>query len=562
MSNGEYGASPILHLTARGCCGKQRLCGGEVKNWTGTVLTSIALAIVGTACKSPEDYRASADREVGAIVTDRRAELGATDDLRVDRPADALRARLLSGEVEVLPPLTLIDSLRIAAENSRAYQTRREALFLEALALTRTRWDFSYQERAGASGSVIGDFDEAQSFAAGPSVGLTKLFASGATFFSDVSLAFTRSLASGDGWDAISGLTLDIAQPLLRGFGSEVTLEPLTQAERDVLYEARAYERFRRTFAFDVASRFYRIREQTDTLRNEIANQESLRRVRERNEAFAQAGRLSEIEVDQARQDELRADDSVVSAQQALDTALDEFKLFLGLPIDVEIALAFDSLDELDVMALLGEDLPEELVIGIALEGRLDYHTTLDRVDDAVRGIKVAEDDLRARLDLTGSLTATSREGKPGTVASDGATWTIGAILDLPIDNLPERNAYRAAVIDLEAAKRDAEEAHDEIWASLRAELRDLTAQRERLEIQTGAVELARRRVESTQLNQEAGRADTRDVLEAQEDLVQAENDATSALTDFTLAGLALLRDMDLLRVHEGGVTVDPSGLK
>jgi hypothetical protein len=71
-------------------------------------------------------------------------------------------------------------------------------------------------------------------------------------------------------------------------------------------------------------------------------------------------------------------------------------------------------------------------------------------------------------------------------------------------------------------------------------------------------VTLAERRIESTRLNQQAGRAETRDILEAQEALRQANNALISARVDYHLARLSLWRDMELLRVDENGVRPDP----
>ena len=48
-------------------------------------------------------------------------------------------------------------------------------------------------------------------------------------------------------------LTLDLIQPLLRGGGRAVTLEPLTQVERNLLYEIRNFARFRKTFYVAIA---------------------------------------------------------------------------------------------------------------------------------------------------------------------------------------------------------------------------------------------------------------------------------------------------------------------
>ena len=46
----------------------------------------------------------------------------------------------------------------------------------------------------------------------------------------------------------ISALPISFVQPLLRGGGRAVTLEPLTQAERNLLYQVRAFGLFRQQF--------------------------------------------------------------------------------------------------------------------------------------------------------------------------------------------------------------------------------------------------------------------------------------------------------------------------
>ena len=46
----------------------------------------------------------------------------------------------------------------------------------------------------------------------------------------------------------ISALPISFVQPLLRGGGRAVTLEPLTQAERSLLYAVRAFALFRQQF--------------------------------------------------------------------------------------------------------------------------------------------------------------------------------------------------------------------------------------------------------------------------------------------------------------------------
>ncbi len=528
---------------------------------TGFLAAASGLSASGAAaCRSAEDHRRGADLEVYQIIRERREELAAGEPFTIDPPEVTLRQRILSGEAA---PLTvdIVECLSIAAENSREYRSRREALYLVALDLTLERWRFSVQETGTIEGFVEGQGDDAESLGVLSTLGLSKLLGSGLALAGDIGFDLVRDLGSGDGWEALSDLSLNVTQPLLRGFGESIVREPLTQAEREVLYQARAYERFRRTFAFDVASRFLRVLEQRSTLENEQRNYEGLIRLRERNEAFAQAGLLNDIQVDQARQDELQARNRVIDVQRNLEAQLDELKFFLGLPVPVEIALDSGALLEVEAWKPLELEFPEEAVFEVALTHRLDYLTALDRVFDAERKVHVAEDALRPGLDLALAGTAASEADEPLNFPSDAIDWEASLELDLALDRLPERNAYRASLIVLEATRRGVEEGEDRIRADLRDAIRRLEAARESLEIQTGAVALAERRVESAVLNLEAGRASTRDVLEAQEDLLAARNAATGALTDYVLAGLELYRDMELLRVTPEGVEIDPTPL-
>ncbi len=75
--------------------------------------------------------------------------------------------------------------------------------------------------------------------------------------------------------------------------------------------------------------------------------------------------------------------------------------------------------------------------------------------------------------------------------------------------------------------------------------------------IQREALDVARSRVESTTIFQQAGKAGTRDVLEAQNALVKARNGLVSALVKYRMAGLQLKRDLSLLKVADDGILAE-----
>jgi outer membrane protein TolC len=514
------------------------------------------------ACRSAGSWGEDADEEVYSILEERLVQLGAQPDFTIDPPANPLRARLQAAEsAGSAEPLTLdlVGALQVAAENSRDWQVQRELLFRSALALTLERWNFSVQESGtlGAFASGIG-FDRNTEVDGGllSNLNLVKLLGIGTKITADIGINLLETLGNGDAWDALTRLSLNITQPILRGFGRDIVKEPLTQAERDVVYQARAYERFRRTFAVDVAERFFRVLERVDRLENEEANLANLARLRERNEALAEAGRLTDIQVDQARQDELSAEDRLVAVRRDLEAALDDFKFTLGLPIETVLVLEEGGLRRVEAWPALEAEIPEGEAVRLGLERRLDHATARDRVEDARRGVKVAADALRMGLDVSAAGTLVSAGDEPDALRADDVDWIVNLDLDLPIDRIPERNAYRDALITLAERGRSAEESADRVTSELRDALRNRDAARASFRIQSGSVVLAERRVESAALNLVAGRASTRDVLEAQESLLSAQNTLAGALTDTILAGLFLYRDMELLEVTAGGIEV------
>jgi outer membrane protein TolC len=84
--------------------------------------------------------------------------------------------------------------------------------------------------------------------------------------------------------------------------------------------------------------------------------------------------------------------------------------------------------------------------------------------------------------------------------------------------------------------------------------LRSMLSARESLHIQATALDVAQKRVDSARISLEAGRAQTRDLLEAQDSLLSAQNALTAAVISYRVNELRLQQDMDLLQVNEKGL--------
>lgn len=509
------------------------------------------------ACQSASEYADDADESVYSLVDQRRNELFQEEGgFKIDPDPNSLRQRILRGEVEDGVRFDLVTCLQIAAENNRDYQSRKESLYLAAMNVTLERWRLGWRPTLTGDAAIEGIGSAADTQSAGLSFQMRKILGTGAEIVGGIGLSMFKVVGGGSP-TTNSNISLAITQPLLRGSGSRIVYEPLTQSERDLVYEVRSFERYRRSFAVDVTTRMLRLLAQADSIRNEELNVENLRNLREFNEELAKAGRMSDIQVDQARQDEVRSENRLVVARAQLQASYDSFLLFLGLPIETPIVVDLGELDRLYDDGLSEIKYSEETVLKFAHRHRLDYMTSLDQVSDAERKTYVAADALRTGLDLRAGVDLTSKDGKPLQFDLDDAAWEAGLGVDFPVNRVPERNFYRASLINLEVAERNADEFGDTITTDLRSQLRDTVTASETFQIQNYSVALAERRVESAKLNLQAGRASTRDILEAQQDLLESRNLVTGALVEYWLARLQLFRDMELIEVDETGIRIE-----
>ncbi len=601
-----------------------------------TAVAGVLVCVAGLGACQPAWYRGQADEVASRIIeAGQREALGRTEPFTIETPADTLRRRLLADQMlpvkgpaswgtdqlkltehwpeegypsrtehdaGPIPPwgsdqplvLAMLEALQVGARNSRDYQSRKEDVFSAAMGLDleldafRNTYtgllDSLLSTDQSGGDSVTGVENMAENT-------VTRRLRGGTILTGRLIIDLAKLLSS----DRASSLGIfadaSIAIPLLRGAGKHIVAEPLTQAQREVLYAIWSFERFKKTFAVAVASQYLSVLQLRDQANNAANNYKRLIRSSHRARRLRDAGRLEQIQVDQALQDELRARDNWVSARESYERGLDRFKITLGLPTDARVELDPTELDRLDETApkslgeswaktdtsqRLSDDDPIELVepqrgvgrmemqeaeaLRLALERRLDLRTLEGRVHDAQRRVVVAADALKAGLNLTGTVSAGERRGLGSAGLPDAQLrpehgfYSAGVDLDIPWERTAERNTYRDSFIVLERAARDMQAQEDQVKLDVRDRLGRLVQARESYAIQAKAVALANERVRSTNMFLEAGEAQIRDVLEAEEDLLDAQNAMTGAQVDYHVAELELQRDMGTLQVDSKGL--------
>ncbi len=213
------------------------------------------------------------------------------------------------------------------------------------------------------------------------------------------------------------------------------------------------------------------------------------------------------------------------------------------------------GLAALSAMGQIMPDFSEVEVLETALARRLDLANSRDAVDDAERKVVVAADGFGADLNLVGGISDPSKRRTDLISLKELEREAfVGLEGSLPLDRVAEQNIYRKTLILRSQQQRFYEEAVDLVKLEVRGAWRDLNEAAERHQIQLDNLELAKKRFENTMLLLQYGRANTRDVLDAQEDLFDAQNAATVAVVDYTIATLNFYRDTGVLAVRPDGM--------
>ena len=521
--------------------------------WCGCVA---AILLVGC---SAAQHKRGADKETYRIIESGQTNaLGRKTDFNIDtpysqrKPADLKPDEIINDRSQLGKKfLTVDDALQAGVANARTYQFRKETLYLTALTLTRERYEFSPQFFASSTAAINRNTDHTQTRTLDSQGGVDQLLKSGARLSAVLANDVVAYYVGNKPRSVVSTMSLNLVQPLLRGAGASIVAENLTQAERNVIYEVRNFDRFQTTFAVDVVVAYLRLLQQKDTVRNQYANYQSSALSSDRMEALS-VDRAQRVQVDQARQKELTDRNSYLTAVDRYRDATDNFKQLLGLPLKVDLQLDDRAIAELKTNGLPPLEIAEEDAFRLALSKRLDLVNEIDRFEDAKRKIKVSADGLKTSLDFFANASIDSDRPTDYTKFTwDNYRASAGLRLNLPLDKLPERNLYRTSFINFERQLRTLAQSLDDLRDTLRASLRQLDLVRTSFDIQRRSVELADQRVESAELLQQAGRIQIRDLLEAQNDQLRARLAFTQALIDYYVARMGLLRDLGVLDIGQ-----------
>ncbi len=459
--------------------------------------------------------------------------------------------------------MNLEQVLEYAIANAPEYRDRKEDLYLATLALIVERhlWGARFfntltTKVGGAPESgdhdqvyeILNEFVVTQRLPYGGSVAAGAMV----NYVNYLQQSATSTASSSDSLGAELSASIDL--PLLRGAG-QAARGSLIQAERDLIYAVRDFERFRRTFFVDIANTYFGLIRRMAQIENRQLQVQNLERLADRFLALAEAGRVPFFEAEQSQSNVLLEGSDLIIEQDRSRLDLDAFKATLGMPTISNLELVPSEV----IVPLLR--LEPERAIDTAFRYRLDLQTSSDRIDDARREVKDAKNKLLPDLDLFGSIslpTDSDRDTVEDFDSGDGQ-YEAGMRLGSPLDREIEISDYRAAWIGLERARRSHNVFRDQVALEVRRSIREIRQARINLELNQRGVQVNERRERAVQLRERT--LGPRDVIEAQEDLLDARNRRDQALAELRQSVLRHLLDTGQMRISSEGRWLSPGQL-
>ncbi|MEM9296308.1 MAG: TolC family protein [Planctomycetota bacterium] len=465
------------------------------------------------------------------------------------------------GAISGLVDLDLEGLLATAIRQAPDYRAQKEQLFLSALALLveENRWGPRFFNTFSAGTTFTReDGDEATAATLLNEFGVTQRLPWGGQAAVSALVDYTNTLrtsgATDDGESTGVGLDAEITLPLLRDAGPTARND-LIQAERDVLYAARGFERFRRELLVDLAETYFDLLRAQREIGNRRQQLDGLRRLAARFEALAEAGQEPPFEAERARQQVLFGESRLLDAEESYAAELDRLKLQIGLPVETPLLITPQVVDaetpQLDSAAS----------VQAAWEYRLDLQTLADRVSDARRDLALARNQTLPDLEVFARAAADPEDDDSGlTVDLDDQEFEAGVRFGAPLDRVEEVAAQRSALVALERARRTLRLQRDQVAVDVRRTVRQIEQARFNVELQDRNVALAERRLRGVRLREtELG---PEEVIDAEQDRLDAKNARDQAVADLRTGVLQYLLDTGQMRVAPDGRWLAPIGLR
>ncbi|MBI3855671.1 MAG: TolC family protein [Planctomycetes bacterium] len=443
--------------------------------------------------------------------------------------------------------IDLREAIRLAVRNNQRFLAEGENLQVQLLSLEVLRHGWA-PSISPISGNIVYTASPDGPHGLGEDATLT--LSQKMPFGGSASASWTHAATQAPQPRGYTGTgSISFTQPLLRGGGYGVALEELVSAERGYVYAGRAREFNRVQLHVGVVESYFGLLQREQAIRNFERNLERAKRQALQAQIQESFGRVTRTDVYRSQLQVTRAESDLSVQREQLKIARDAFKIDLGIPPELELLLTEEKFDYRP-LALTQDD-----AVAAALEHNPAWLNARDQVEDARRRLAVAVNATLPRFDVTASYVWASavapRWSGPYDPAARDLSVTGG--FEIPLDRYSFRRDYQKAVIAERQAERDFLRARDGVVRDVQTQMVLLRQAELAMEFQRRSIRDAEKAARLAEFDYLRGKSANRDVIEAQDQLVQAQNGFEIALVQARISQLRLLNYIGRLAIDADG---------
>lgn len=387
-------------------------------------------------------------------------------------------------------------------------------------------------------------------------VSVDRLLRTGGTAKASFANLWSRDGGGADpsSWTSRPELSLSLSQPLLSGFGREVTERGITVASDAVEAALAGWRSLALSVAADARDAYFSLIEARENLSTREASLSVARQIHAENEARVRAGVLASIELLDSEFGAAGRERDLLEAQKNVLEQADRLRVLLQVPTPGMLSPEM-SFSEGRV------EVSERDATETALSIRPDLRAA--RISRNTRDFqaKVGRNLVLPSLSVTGSAGLTGLDGAYGDAIGDLASgntpfWSVGLAFSYPLGNDAARADLAEAVLRGRQAEAQVRDLEETIGLEVRTAIRDMETKFKEIEVAKKGVALGEARLASFLKRGKLGLVTTKNILEVEADTAAARDALVRARTDYQRAVTRFYRSTgELLEKH--GIRID-----
>ena len=338
-----------------------------------------------------------------------------------------------------------------------------------------------------------------------------------------------------------SDLSMSLRQPLLQGFGSEINLIPVQQAQ----FAYRQAELFLKTAALDTMSAtegaYWDLAYSHEVKKVRTASLEVAEKLLEENRERERVGLATNIEVLQSEASLATRREAIITADAMIENSQDTLFRRMGSTEYPEGLIAVNPLPDFS-----GEPMGTRSSLTTILANNPAYLNQQLNVRIAELVAKSSRNSTFPQVDLIAGVGFSGLDDDPidsygNTLESNGYDWTAGVEFRVPWGQRGDKARYQQALnlvrreeIRLEELKQDFEIANRNRWRAWESGIA-------RVEAAKVSLELSSEQFEREQTKYQSGLSTFRELLESQEDFDEANLRFLNAILDAIKAKIGIM---------------------